>query len=209
MNTADVPVSGFPWATIFRSSYLIRPKQGAQEIFTCHDTDDAVVADDRHPFDSVGDERPRYISELRFLADRDHRRRHDRTRGAVLSVQPRKKLGSDRFALSKDLQPPFPPGLSRLVRRIRSPSLTIPIGAPLLSTTGTALIPLSSITRAILRVGVSGCTETTGLTMISLAFICPGSSSNSRALPRQPVVCSRPVYSPLAPGFFAARPNVS
>jgi len=42
--------------------------------------------------------------------------------------------------------------------RIRSPSLTIPIGVPLSSTTGTALIPLSSSSRATSRKGASGYT---------------------------------------------------
>src|SRR5271157_4260580 len=56
-------------------------------------------------------------------------------------------------------------------RPIRSPSLTIPTGAPSLSTTGTALIPLSSSNRATWDVGVSGRTDTTASVMTSRAFI--------------------------------------
>src|SRR5215831_15038146 len=65
--------------------------------------------------------------------------------------------------------------------RIRSPSLTIPIGAPLSSTTGTAVMLLSSISLATARNGVSGCTDTTGLLMISRAFISLSSTSYWRS----------------------------
>ena len=58
-------------------------------------------------------------------------------------------------------------------RPIRSPSLTMPTGAPALSITGTALMPRSSSRRAIACVGVPGDTTATSVVINSRACVIP------------------------------------
>src|ERR1700745_2082747 len=57
----------------------------------------------------MSDEQTCYLADLRILAHGDNRRRHDGSRGAFLRVQPSKKIGTELFAFSEDLQPPLAP----------------------------------------------------------------------------------------------------
>jgi hypothetical protein len=69
--------------------------------------------------------------------------------------------------------------------RFRSFLLTTPGTGPSLSMTGTALIRLSNINRAISRVDVSGCTDTTDLVMYRVHFIRRSSNLSWRPAARQ------------------------
>jgi hypothetical protein len=93
-------------------------------------------------------------------------------RSGVLLAQLAEEFRRAGLALSEQRKPPIAPCVAiGAVAPDQIPSLTMPMGARLPSTTGTALIPLSISRRAILCVGVSGPTDSTSVVMISRAII--------------------------------------
>jgi hypothetical protein len=158
-------------------------RQSAQQICTADNADEAAFAHHRHPLDSMHSEQVGDFGEFGFVADRDDRSRHDVTRGVLLDTQLAEEFRRQGWpSASSASHQSRRASRSVPLRPIRSPSLTMPMGAPLPSTTGTALIPYSSGSRAISWVGVSGPTATTSVVMTSRAIIrvCPCSASCSQ-----------------------------
>src|SRR6516165_4632081 len=86
-------------------------------------------------------------------------------------MQPVKKLGGECLAFSKDLQPRLPPRFA--CGPLGTDQIALahdPCQRPIVID-DRQVMPLSSISLATSRNGVSGCTDTTGLLMISHAFM--------------------------------------